>query len=363
VRLFENSRYYPSLRPKIRQLIRGRSTFASQIDAVLAFRESAVHILLPVDQRAEWAFFANGTDEILQRNWARELGMNSSASLSDILRAQIEEHRTEVFYNLDVTSWESDFARRLPGCVRKKIAWHAAALKGVSFEGYDLVVCNFPSILAQIAGQGRRTAYFAPAYDEELAPFASREDRPVDVLFVGGYSRHHRRRAEVLEAVAELAGELNIAYHLDRSRLCRLAESPLGRLLPLSEHRRPSAIRGVSRDPIFGLDYYEALSAAKIVLNGAIDMSGPDRGNMRCFEALGGGALLLTDEGNYPEGMTDGQTMVTYSSPRHAVEQIRALLGDPARRLSMARAGHDMVAARYSKEHQWKQFESLVASI
>ncbi|MFO1111716.1 MAG: glycosyltransferase [Bradyrhizobium sp.] len=363
MRLFENSRYYPSLRPKIRQLIKGRSTFADQIAAVLSFRESAAHILLPVDQRAEWAFFANGTDEILQRNWARERGMNPRASLGDILHAQIEEHRTEVFYNLDVTSWEAGFARRLPGCVRKKIAWHAVALKGVSFEGYDLVVCNFPSILAQIAATGVRTAYFFPAFDRELLPFAARGDRPIDVLFVGGYSRHHRRRAEVLEAVAELAGAYNIAYHLDRSRLCRLAESPLGRVLPLGAHRRPSAIRAISRDPIFGRDYYAALSAAKIVLNGAIDMSGSDRGNMRCFEALGGGALLLTDEGNYPEGMADGQTLATYSSPKHAVEQIRALLGDPARRLNIARAGHDMVAARYSKEHQWKQFQALVESI
>jgi hypothetical protein len=363
VRLFENSRYYPSLRPKIRELIKGRSTFADQIEAVLAFRESAAHVLLPVDQRAEWAFFANGTDEVLQRNWAREHGMNPRTPLGDILRAQVEEHRTEVFYNLDVTSWEAGFARRLPGCVRKKIAWHAAALNGISFEGYDLVVCNFPSILAQIAARGCRTAYFYPAFDQALAPFAAREDRPVDVLFVGGYSRHHRRRAEVLEAVAELAGELNLAYHLDRSRLCRLAESPLGRLLPLGKHRRPAAIRAISRNPIFGRDYYAALSAAKIVLNGAIDMSGPDRGNMRCFEALGGGALLLTDEGNYPQGMTDGQTMATYASPKHAVGQIRALLGDPARRLTIARAGHDMVEARYSKENQWKQFQSLVGSI
>ncbi len=31
------------------------------------------------------------------------------------------------------------------------------------------------------------------------------------------------------------------------------------------------------------------LSNAKIVLNGAIDISGEDRGNMRCFEALGSG--------------------------------------------------------------------------
>ena len=187
------------------------------------------------------------------------------------------------------------------------IAWHAAPFRDVSFPVYDLVVNNFPSILAAIAKQGGRTAYFFPAYDPQFAPFAARQDRPVDVVFVGGYSRHHRRRAEVLEAVAKLADRYNIVYHIDRSRLCQIAGSSLGQFLPLAAHRRPPAIRTITQPPKFGLDYYEVLSTAKIVLNGAIDMAGEDRGNMRCFEALGAGSLLLSDEGNYPEGMSDGR--------------------------------------------------------
>ena len=363
MRLFQNARYYPSLRPKIVELTRDCQTFAGKISAFLDFRESAAHILLPVDRRAEWAFFANGDDRVVQRVWAREHGLKSSASLDDILRAQIEEHRTDVFYNLDATGWEGGFMKRLPGCVKKTIAWHAAPFRNVSFSGYDLVVCNFPSILAALSEQGCRTEYFFPAYDPEFGPFASRQDRPVDVLFVGGYSRHHRRRAAVLEAVAKLAGEYNVVYRLDRSRLCRLAESPLGQVLPLASHRRPPAIRAIAQEPIFGRDYYEALSAAKIVLNGSIDMAGADRGNMRCFEALGGGALLLSDDGNYPEGMRNGETMATYNSPEDAVRQIRTLLEASRKRLDIARAGHEMVSTRYSKEVQWRRFEALVASI
>jgi spore maturation protein CgeB len=98
-------------------------------------------------------------------------------------------------------------------------------------------------------------------------------------------------------------------------------------------------------------------------LNGAIDMAGPDRGNMRCFEALGSGSLLLSDEGNYPEGMTDGQTIVTYNSSQQAVNRIKTFLEDSEKRLSLARAGHEMVSTRYSKEVQWKHFETLVGSI
>jgi len=363
VRLFQNSRYYPSLRPRIRELTENRPTFADQIRAFLDFREQAAHVLLPVDQRAEWAFFTNGDDRDVQRAWAREHGLNSRASLSDILKGQIEDHRADVFYNVDATGWGAEFIKNLPGCVKHVIAWHAAPFRDMSFSHYDLVVCNFPTILATLQEQGCRTAYFFPAYDPELARFAARQDRPVDVLFVGGYSRHHGRRAAVLEAVAELAGEYNIVYHLDRSRLCRLAESPLGQFLPLARHRRPSAIRAVTKEPKFGRDYYELLSAAKIVLNGAIDMAGADRGNMRCFEALGAGSLLLSDEGNYPEGMRDGQTIVTYNSSEQAVRQVKALLEVSEKRMSLARAGHEMVSTRYSKEAQWKRFEALVASI
>jgi glycosyltransferase involved in cell wall biosynthesis len=363
LRLFQNSRYYPSLRPRIRELTKNRPTFAGQISAFLDFRESAAHVLLPVDQRAEWAFFTNGDDREVQRVWAREHGLSSRASLGAILKAQIEEHRADVFYNVDATGWDADFIRTLPGCVKYVIAWHAAPFRDMTFSHYDLVVCNFPSILAALNAQGCRTAYFVPAYDPELEPFALRENRPVDVLFVGGYSRHHGKRAAVLEAVAKLAGKYKIAYHLDRSRLCRLAESPAGLFLPLANHRRPVAIRGISREPRFGRDYYELLATAKIVLNGAIDMAGRDRGNMRCFEALGGGAMLLSDEGDYPEGMRDGETIVTYNSPEQAVNRIETLLEDSEPRLRVARAGHEMVSTRYSKEAQWKRFEALVASI
>ena len=84
---------------------------------------------------------------------------------------------------------------------------------------------------------------------------------------------------------------------------------------------------------------------------------------MRCFEALGAGSLLLSDEGDYPEGMSDGQTIMTYRSPGHAVQQVEILLDASQRRLAVARAGHEMVSTRYSKEAQWKRFEALVASI
>lgn len=193
--------------------------------------------------------------------------------------------------------------------------------------------------------------------------FAANEDRPVDVLFVGGYTRHHRRRAELLEAVADLNGKYCIRMHLDSSRLTRLSESLFGRLLPLAKHRRPAVISHISQGPLFGLDLYAALSRAKIVLNGAIDMAGADRGNMRCFEAMGCGALMLSDAGNYPQGMANDVNMLTYHSIGDAVTKIASALQRPDEIERLAGRGFEMISTRYSKLNQWSDFQVLASNV
>ncbi|MGC1560897.1 MAG: glycosyltransferase, partial [Bradyrhizobium sp.] len=90
---------------------------------------------------------------------------------------------------------------------------------------------------------------------------------------------------------------------------------PAGFIPQLRKLRRPKAIKDITRAPAFGRDLYRLIGEAKIVLTGAIDIAGNDRGNLRCFEAIGCGALLLSDDGIYPEGMKDGDTMFIYKSP------------------------------------------------
>ena len=359
MRLFQNSALYPAYMPRLRWLTEGCDSFASRIGAFLDDRFGAPHFLLPILAHDPSSFFTNCNDEVLQRRWAFEQGLAGDTSLDDILLAQIEHHRTEVFYNMDPLRYGSPFVRRLPACVKSRIAWRAAPSQGADFAAYDRVVCNFPSILDSYRERGWRAAYFAPAHDPEMDAYAANTDRPIDVIFVGGYSRHHRQRAEILEAVAGQRKGANIAFHLDRSRLTKLAESLPGRLLPLGRHRRPPQIRAVSAEPLFGRSLYQALSQAKLVLNGAVDMAGADRGNMRCFEAMGCGCVLLSDEGNYPDGMQAGQNLLTYASSSDAILRLQEALASPMKLEAIARKGHDMVALRYSKLIQWERFRAL----
>jgi Glycosyl transferases group 1 len=331
-------------------------SFAAGCAQFLDTRFAASHILLPVLSESPDAFYTNGDDERLQALWASEHGLKTD-NLEQILLAQIEHHRTEVFYNLDPMRFGSPFVRKLPGCVKKTICWRAAPSGNADLSGYDLVVGNFPSILADWQRKGCNAAYLFPAHDPAMDPYARSRRDDVDLIFIGGFSRHHINRSSALKTAASVPG-IRARFHLEDSRLTRLAN-----FLPfvpgLGSYRHPEEIRAIRAGPLYGRDAYAAMAGARIVFNGAVDMAGRDRGNMRCFEAVGCGAVLLTDSGRYPEGFVDGETMVSYSSTGQIPQLIERLVADVSWANSIAQAGCAMVRDRYSKERQWAKFQEL----
>jgi hypothetical protein len=359
MRLFQNSGLYPSYLLRLNRLAADAVSFADRRATFLNDRFGALHFLQPVLEGTSEAFFTNGDDEILQRRWALERGVPGKPTLEAILLAQIEHHRTEVFYNMDPVRYPSSFVRKLPGCVKQTLCWRAAPSGNADLTAYGAVVGNFPSILESWRGKGCRAELFYPAHDPVMDEYG-RGDRPIDVLFVGGYSRHHTARAKTLEQVARLADTRRIVYCLDASRMTKYAESTIGTWLPLQKHRRPDAIAKIAKPPVFGRQLYELIGSSKIVLNGAIDMARADRGNMRCFEAMGCGALLLSDAGKYPDGMDGHKTISTYQSAADCLAQIENSLNNWADTKKKADRGRSKITDLYSKERQWALFEKLL---
>ena len=361
MRLFQNSNLGYNYLRAFNSIASECDQFAPRIARFYADRYCASHILKPVYEGAEDVFFTNGNDSVLQAAWAREHGMAANLSADEILLAQIEHHRTEVFYNLDPHRFDAKFIRRLPGTVRVKIAWRAAPGK-IDFTGYDRIVSNFPSIRAGYRAQGYFTDELHPAHDPVLDTYAERRDRDLDVIFCGGFTRHHLRRRAILESVAALGGDIKVGFFLDVSRFSDLANTPLGLFPPFSALRLPPVIRRVARPAVFGRAMYDVIGRAKIVLNAAIDMAGADRGNMRCFEAMGAGAALLTDVGRYPDGMAAGSNMATYETPTEAVSAIHRILTDSAWE-PIGLAANRMIRSRYSKDNQWREFVAVVGKV
>lgn len=360
MRIFQANSTHPDYHARMQHLFIGKTSFRAMIDAFFADGHDGVHTLAPVRAWEDYAFYTHPNDEAVQRAWAREHGLPDKTPLDDILLAQVEEHRPDVFYCMSTHYIGSDLARRMPSFVKAKIGFNASPSVDHDMSAY-LMVCNFPFLLEQYRQMGLRTAYFSPSHDPTLDPLAPNEERDIGVLFAGTYSRWHKRRAQTLEAVAALNRKTNVVFALQQSRLSRLAETPLGWAGPLKKYSRPRDVRDVAQGPAFGLDYYKLLARAKIVLNGAGDTGGNDRGNMRCWEALGARALMVTDAGNYPDGMVDRQTMRTYRTPEEAVDIIEEMLAAPDECRRIADAGNALVRERYSKTRQWLDFQKLVA--
>ena len=364
MRLFELITFgQPYLRHFDREVPKPRgTTYASLVSALLDDRYCNAHVLLPVLAGAENARLVVADSASLQGAWRAEHAVPSGASSEDVVLAQIEDHRSDVLYNISPLIFDSRFLKRLPGCVKHTVCWRAAPLAGADLSGYDLCVGNFRSMLDEWARSGHRSAWFEPAHDPVATEYA-RDDRDIDVAFVGTYSWLHGRRNLLLQRVAELAPAVKIRFHFSLGRSTRLVNAlgPARALFP--KLALPASLRRVAQGPVYGRATYELFGRARIVLNAAIDMASEFRGNMRCWEALGCGALMLSDAGIYPPGMTPGADFATYDGTDDAVAKIERILADYDRWRPTAAHGLATMEATYSKEAQWAAFVKLVEQL
>lgn len=336
-------------------------SFDERKHALLQDRYDGSHILKPVYDKDPDCFFAVCDDPIMQMLWARENGLGASSNLTDILLAQIESFQPDVLYQLDPILFPSSFVRRLPGCVKKTLAWRAAPIGAADLTAYDVVLSNFETLNARWREKGLNTAWFSPSWDPGMAPYAANVDRPVDVFFTGSYARTtgHGTRLLMLNAIAQLSDTHHIDLRVMARKWGRLADKPFIRWIPVPI-RLPKLLRTSNDSPVYGLEMYEMLSRTKILLNPATDIAGNIRGNMRCWEALGCGACMLGSAGQYPDGFEPGVNFEMFTDVNDLRLKVKLLLADEPRRAAIAKAGADMMQLVWSKERQWSDFVSLL---
>jgi hypothetical protein len=335
-------------------------SYAQRLQLILGHRFQAAHILQPAYDSALDFQFTVANDHLLQYQWAREKSLLEH-DFKKILLAQIEEHRADVVYALDPIAYDSEFIRSLPGCVKKSICWLASPIGRADLSAYDLRICNFPPFIKAWENLGLKCPWFSPSHDPVMRRYADNEDRPIDISFVGQYSQWHTTRNQLLESVAALSQKYLISFRLMCPHWKPLSRRRYINHIPLPIHYLPKNLRMVSGPPVFGIEMYELFGQSKIVVNAAIDMSGEYRVNMRCFEALGCGAVMVSDEGRYVDGMTPGVHFRTYRDPADAVAQIESILSTPDQAQKMSNAGRGFIETSFPKERQWEIFQALVA--
>ncbi|MFQ5672109.1 MAG: glycosyltransferase [Nitrospinales bacterium] len=186
---------------------------------------------------------------------------------------------------------------------------------------FDFVFLAQKEYVAAFKASGCRNVYWLPlACDPEIHGKTD-EEKTYDVAFVGSVTVAHTERKKLLEAI--------------------------GRHFDLFMDRR------------FMDEMARVFSRSKIVFNHAI---GNDL-NMRVFEALCSGSLLITDRApgsGLDEMFAEGEQLVLYDNENDLIEKIRWYLDHPEERDRVAGQGMRRVLERHTYDHRVKTLMTVM---
>lgn len=156
----------------------------------------------------------------------------------------------------------------------------------------------------------------------------------------------------------EIHGRRDVSAQFDVAFVGHVFPGSRQELLELLAEKFPRSFVGQS-------DYREMAaiySSAKIVFNRSLknDL------NMRVFEGLASGALVVTNdltENGQAELFLDGVQLVTYQDADDLVEKITYYLDDDVVRRQIAAAGRELVLARHTYQHRMQQIRETVESL
>jgi hypothetical protein len=188
----------------------------------------------------------------------------------------------------------------------------------------DLVIVAQRQFVKDLQSDGHRHVHWLPLAADPDVHFVSRLERKYDLGFVGKMGATNSRRFQILTQVLSQ--------------------------FDTNDYRRWYAPNEMGR----------IYSQSKIVVNASIN----NDVNMRVFEALAAGALLVTD---YPingldELLVEGREYVGYSTAAEAIDKIQYYLAHCAERAAIAQAGQNAVLATHTYAHRMQQIEDLLSA-
>jgi spore maturation protein CgeB len=336
-------------------------SFAKQLDELLddgfGWPPAVVRRLA---NRGHEVAFAIVNAEPLQRAWAREHCVEFDGEWSRrVGLEQVRQFRPDVLWIGSLFGYFGPYLRELKQYARAVAAWIAVDPPSKpDLGGIDMVLSSHDNFVDQYRALGTRAERLLPAFEPELLGRVPVSNRDLGLCFVGSLTPDHPSRVRLL---AELRRAADLELWSPRPpRFVRRIMNPdrfrtwlVAWRLYLGGHGR-----------VFGLDMYEVLARARVVLNMHIDAAGGLAGNMRMFEATGMGALLLTDAAsNLGELFEHGREVVAYDSVEDAVAKVQRLLTDDAELNSIARAGQARTLRDHSTVVRSLELERLLQSL
>jgi hypothetical protein len=340
-------------------------TYDSLLELLIRDRFYATHYLLPVMDRSQDGWLTFWDYERLQFLWAAENGLKTT-DLKQILLAQLESFKPDVFYNMSPLRFSKEELKELKEKYNS-VCWYASPETGdTDFSLFHRTLTNWPTFLDIAKKENFTACLFQPSFDPQMEQVAKNEKRPIDLLFYGQYQNaFFDTRNNFLDQLLIESSDWEIKCHF--ALQYKEVWKPYVNLPLLNRfHRRvfpPEHVLRKESPPVYGMSMYEMIGQSKVVFNAAVDFTGQYKVNMRNFEALGCGAMMISDEGIYPEGFRPGTDFLTYKSFDGFKEILFDVLENEEKRRSIAATGHAMIKEQFSKERQWQSFQEIVASI
>ncbi len=305
-------------------------------------------------------------DAVLQRKWAGEHGLSKSASLQQILEAQIAFYKPDIFFDNSNFFMQHDAnAIKKKYGVKAVIAWDAYT--GSRFEkqskGVDLVLTCVEFIRSKYESLGYKSVLLPFAFDRRVFDaLHNQEDIQNRLCFIGTISDnvHKERKALLLDCIrADIPFSLYISnigkgkFCLSRAQLRALKD---GRFDDFFDYFR---LQARNLGGVYGIDMFRTLGNHAIQLNMHGDNS-LHAGNMRLYEATGMGSLLLTDwKSNIADIFEPEKEIVTFKTPAEAIDKARYFLAHPKEAAEIARNGQLKTFSKYDVEGRISRFEAL----
>jgi hypothetical protein len=331
---------------------------------------NTVHLLLPMYDSSEVnGFFTLWNYAPMQIAWAKENG-SSETNIKEILFAQIEHYKPDVFYNLSPILFSSQEIDKI-NCKIIKLSWFASAeVNGIDFSKYHARLTNLPSDFDINGKKGFKSIPFQLSVPQIPQSYYLTSNSLFDVVFFGQYQQSYfSKRNKLVKKLIEIgeSNNLNLSIALMSTKEFKYI-FPFK--LPMALHHKfkyqvfpEKLVTRNSTSPLFGLEIYKQMINSKIVFNCHGDNADQYRVNMRIFETLGCGAHMLSDEGVYPKGLNAGEHFSVYKDESDLEKMILSLLDDGEKRKRIANDGNKALRDIYSKEKQWQFFQEIVGQV
>ncbi len=325
---------------------------------------ASTYILMPaLENKTNEVFYTIWNYERLQMLWAKENGLKTN-KLDEIKLAQIEAFKPDVFYDHS-PHFDEEFVKRIHN--RKeliKVCWDGIITHNPSYhENYDIRFTLFEPYVKLWNQHGFNASLLPPAFSHSWEHL-NQNKKDIDILFYGQYEESFfSERNKILQELVRWSKQkaFNFKLHLQGTH----KKKPLINIRGIRRFTRwllvaPKIITDNAFPPIYGQQLYETISRSKIVVNAFTNYNGLFKDNMRNYETIGCGSLLIGEDGIYPEHFISNKDFYTYRSSIELFERIEQVLSMKDQGLEMAQKTRNKLKTIYSKENQWINFQKII---